>query len=101
MSDSMMPQAVYTIWWVGLLLTLLIFVPLSVALLHRTWRAARSIQHYAAEALAAAAGIAGNTVHIAALDTTITVASDVLTTAAGVAGKLGTIADVMADRAGE
>ncbi|MBA3970285.1 MAG: hypothetical protein H0X52_09300, partial [Gemmatimonadetes bacterium] len=41
------PPAVYTIWWIGLILTLVVFVPLSVFLLHRTWRAARSIQLYA------------------------------------------------------
>ena len=55
------PTAVFTIWWIGLLLTLLVFVPLAVYLLHRTWRAARSIERYAAEALQAAAGIVENT----------------------------------------
>lgn len=99
MSESIIPQTVYTIWWAGLIVTLVVFVPLSVTLLHRTWRAARSIQHYAADALTAAAGIAGNTANIAALDATIGVASDILTDAGAVAGKLGTIADVLAERA--
>ena len=57
----MFPDAVYTIWWVGLIVTLVVFVPLSVYLLHRTGSAARSIQRYAAETLQAAGGIARNT----------------------------------------
>lgn len=98
MSETTIPEVVYTIWWAGLLLTLVVFVPLAVMLLHRTWRASNSIRHYAADGLAAAAGIAGNTQHITALDATIGVASDILTTAGGVAGKLETIADVLAER---
>ena len=43
------------IWATGLAVTLLVFVPFSVVLLHRLWRAARSIQLYAREALSAAA----------------------------------------------
>ncbi len=35
MTDPLMPEAVYVIWWVGLILTLAVFVPLSV------WRYAR------------------------------------------------------------
>jgi hypothetical protein len=93
------PPAVYTIWWIGLILTLVVFVPLSVFLLHRTWRAARSIQLYAADALAAAAGIAGNTQHIPALDATIGVAGEMLETAGGVVDKLDTVATVLAQRA--
>ena len=73
-----MPDAVYTIWWAGLIVTLVVFVPLAVYLLHRTWRAARSIQRYAAETLQAAGGIARNTANIAALDATIGVAGDML-----------------------
>jgi len=93
------PPAVYTLWWIGLILTLVVFVPLSVFLLHRTWRAARSIQLYAADALAAAAGIAGNTQHIPALDATIGVAGEMLETAGGVVNKLDTVATVLAQRA--
>ncbi|MDQ3522617.1 MAG: hypothetical protein M3434_09830 [Gemmatimonadota bacterium] len=93
------PPAVYTIWWIGLILTLVVFVPLSVFLLHRTWRAARSIQLYAADTLAAAAGIAGNTQHIPALDATIGVTGEMLETAGGVVNKLDTVATVLAQRA--
>ena len=88
------------IWWTGLILTLLVFVPLAVYLLHRTWRAARSIQNYAREALTAAAGIAGNTQHIPALDATLATAAQMLSAAVEVDKKLGTIATVMAQRAG-
>lgn len=99
-ASPLVPQAVYTIWWVGLVATLVVFVPLAVALLHRTWRAARAIERYTADALAAAAGIVANTQHIVALDATIGVAGDMLGSAGAVAGKLDTVATVLAERAG-
>ena len=99
MNDPEMPAVVYAIWWFGLLLTLIVFVPLAVYLLHRTWKAARSIQRYAADALTAAAGIAGNTQHIPALDATIGVAGSMLAVAGGVAAKLDAAAGVLAQRA--
>ena len=43
MSDATMPATVFLLWKIGLGVTLLIFVPLSVYLLHRTYVAARSI----------------------------------------------------------
>lgn len=99
MSDSAVPTTVYLIWWVGLLVTLVILVPLAVYLLHRTWRAARSIERYAAEALAAAAGVAGNTQHLPALDVTIGVAGEMLAVAGGIVTKLDTAATVLSQRA--
>lgn len=96
---SLFPPAVYLIWWVTLIVTLVVFVPLAVYLLHRTWRAARSIQRYAADALAAAGGIAASTAQIGALDTTIAVAGDMLGAAGGVVTKLDTVATVLAERA--
>lgn len=98
-SQNLVPPVVFLIWWTGLILTLVIFVPLAVYYLHRVWKAAHLIQGYAADTLKAAAGIAGNTQHIPALDTTIAVASQILGTAGNVAGKLGTIADVLEQRA--
>jgi hypothetical protein len=92
------PDAMYTIWWIGLVLTLVIFVPLAVYSLHRTWRSTRSIQRYAAETLQAAAGIARNTATIDALDTTITVATDMLGAAGAVERKLNTTATVLEER---
>jgi len=97
--DSAMPDAVFTIWWITLIVTLVVFVPLAVYYLHRTWLAARSIQRYAGDALTAAIGIAGNTQHIPALDTTIGVATEMLGVAGAVEKKLDTVATVLAERA--
>lgn len=98
MSPSTVPDAVYAIWWTGLIITLVVFVPLAVYLLHRTWRSARSIQRYAAETLQAAGGIARNTAKITALDSTIGVAGDMLVAAGAVERKLDTVATVLEER---
>jgi len=98
---AVMPGAVYTIWCIGLVLTLVVFVPLAVYSLHRTWRSARSIQRYAAEALRAAEGIARNTVSVAALDSTIGVATEILVVAGAVERKLNTTATVLEERGSE
>lgn len=92
------PGAVFILWWIGLVVTLVVFVPLGVYGLHRTWRAARSIQRYAAEARQATMGIAGNTRHVGALDATIEVATDLLGAAGAVEGKLATVASVLEQR---
>lgn len=101
MNDSLMPSAVYTIWWIGLILTLVVFVPLAVYLLNRTFRASRSIRRYADEALTAAAGIAGNTKYIPALDSTIAVGVAMVGVAGEISSKLDTAATVLAARTGE
>ena len=98
MSPFTVPDAVFTIWWAGLIITLVVFVPLAVYLLHRTWRSARSIQRYAAETLQAAGGSARNTAKIAALDTTIGVAGDMLVAAGAAERKLDTVATVLEER---
>lgn len=98
-TSPVIPNAVYTIWWVGLIVTLVVFVPWAVYLLHRTWLAARSIERYAAETLTAAAGIVANTKNVAALDATIGVAGQLLEGAGSVAKKLDTTATVLAKRA--
>ena len=94
------PGAVSIVWWIMALVGWLILVPLAVSLLHRTWRAARSIERYAREALIAAGGIVDNTSHIGALASTITVAGEILDTAGHVVQKLDTVATVLAERAG-
>src|SRR5258705_5030882 len=99
MSPATVPQAVYAIWWAGLIVTLVVFVPLAVYSLHRTWRSARSIQRYAAETLQAAAGIARNTANVKALDATIGVATEMLGGAGAIEKKLSTIASVLQERA--
>lgn len=72
------PPAVLVLWWIALGLTVVVIVPLALVLLHRTWRAARNIQRYSAEALEAASGIAGNTALLPALDETIDRAGPIL-----------------------
>ena len=98
MNQVIMPNAVFTIWWTGLLITLLLFVPLSVHLLHRTLLAAISIRRYAAETLTAAAGIATNTSAIPALNDTITVGGAMIGVADQIAAKLDTAATVLGQR---
>lgn len=96
----MMSDLTMALWWVGIGVTLVVFVPLAVVLLHRTLNAARNIERYTREALEAAAGIAGNTASITALDSTIAVAGEMLEAAGAVAGKLDTVATVLEERAG-
>lgn len=98
MTAPLMPHAVYTLWWIALILTLAVFVPLSVYLLHRTFVAARSIRRYADATLTAAAGIAGNTRHLPALDDTISVGSAMVGVAGEISRKLDTAATVLAQR---
>ena len=86
-APAVIPEAVSAIWCVGLLLSL-----------HRTWRSARSIQRYAAEALQAAVGVERNTRHVRELDETIAVASDMLGVAGAVERKLDTVAGVLEQR---
>ena len=98
-SDALFPPVIFTLWRIALVASLVVFIPLSVYLLHSTFRAARSIDRYARETLAAAAGIAGNTKNIPALDATIGTATEILAAAEAVEAKLGTIADVLGQRA--
>src|SRR4029453_11852358 len=98
MTTATVPDAVYAIWWAGLIITLVVFVPLAVYLLHRTWRSARSIQRYAAETLQAAGGIARNTAKIAGLDRTIAGAGGLFVAAGAAERKLDTVATVLEER---
>lgn len=95
----MMPDSVFVLWWTGLILTIAVFIPLVVYLLHRTWLAASAIRRYAAETLVAAAGIARGTESIRALDDTIAAAGSMTARADAVAAKLDTAASVLARRA--
>ena len=92
-------DAIHVIWWVVLLLVVVVIVPLAVALLHRTLRAAISIRRYLDEMLTAGVGIAGNTASIAALDDTIGVAGAMVKVAGSIKQHSGTIASVLAARA--
>jgi hypothetical protein len=92
------PTGVYVIWWATLILAVVV-LPLAVYLLHRALMAARQIERYAARALEAGEGIAGNTHTIGALEDTISVATGILETAGSIEGRTGTIEEVLEARA--
>lgn len=93
-----MSQAVIVLWTVLLVVTVLV-LPLIVSLLHRTWKAARSIQRYFKEMETAGMGIAENTDHITALEDTISVAGGMLETAGEIDSNAETIENVLGERA--
>ncbi len=95
-----LPVAVYVIWWATLIVAVFVVLPLAVYLLHRAFTAARQIEHYAAKALTAGGGIAGNTENIGALEDTISVATGILHTAESIEGRTGQIEGVFAERTG-
>jgi hypothetical protein len=55
-----MPDAVFVLWWITLIVAVVLVLPVVLYLLHRTFRSANDIQLYTAEILAAARGIARN-----------------------------------------
>ena len=93
-----MPQAVFVLWTILLVVTVLL-LPFIVHLLHRTWKASRSIERYFKEMLEAGLGVAGNTEHIKALDDTISVASGMLEVAGDINSHAETIKVTLADKA--
>lgn len=93
-----MSQTVLILWTVLLIVTVLL-LPLIVSLLHRTWLASRSIERYFKEMLEAGQGIAGNTDHISALNSTIDVASGMLDVAGEIDANANTIKSTLAERA--
>lgn len=97
--DATIPPVVFTLWKVGLAVAYLVLVPVAVFWLHSLWRASKSIMHYAEEGAGAAELIARNTASIPALDSTIAIATEVLTAAEAVAGKLDTTAGALEARA--
>ncbi len=94
------PVAVYVIWWSTLIVAVVVVLPLAVYLLHRTLRAARQIERYAARALQAGVGIAGNTENISALEGTISTATDILERARSIEERTGAIEGVFETRTG-
>lgn len=92
-----MPGIVYILWIVVLAVALILF-PFIVRLLHKTLIAAKNIERYLREMKEAGLGIAGNTVHITALNSTIEVAVDILDSAGKINTNAETIETVMADR---
>ncbi len=92
-----MPEAVYILWIVVLAVALILF-PFIVRLLHKTLYAAKNIERYLREMKEAGLGIANNTGHITALDSTIEVATGILGSAGNINTNAETIKTVMADR---
>lgn len=94
------PLAVYVIWWITLILAVVVILPLAVYLLHRTLMSARQIERYAAKALAAGEGIAGNTENVGALEETISTASGMLEPARSIKQRAAEIEEAFEARTG-
>lgn len=73
-------NALYVLWIILLVVTVLV-LPFVVNLLNNVLRASRNTERYFREMLEAGVGIANNTEHIKALNSTIEVASGILTVA--------------------
>ena len=73
-------NALYVLWIILLVVTVLV-LPFIVSLLNKVLVSARNIERYFREMLEAGVGIAGNTEHNKALNSTIEVASNILTVA--------------------
>lgn len=71
-------NAAYWIWGTTLAIITFVVVPLALHLLHRTLRAAMSIERYARESLTAGVGIANNTAAIPALEQTLATAGSLI-----------------------
>jgi len=93
-----MPTIIYILWIILLAVTLILF-PFIVRLLHKTLWAAKNIERYLREMKEAGLGIAGNTEHITALNGTIEVATDILSSAGKINTNAETIEVTMANRA--
>jgi hypothetical protein len=89
------------IWAITLAVVTVVIVPIAVYLLHRTLRAARSIERYTRESLAAGVGIASNTGAIAALDDTIRAASALLEAAEALKRQTAQVSDAVAGSQGK
>lgn len=92
------PVAVYVLWIIGLVLVVLV-VPVVVYFLHRLLQAGRHIERYTADMLTAGLGVAGNTQHIVALESTIQVATGILNTAGAINEHSAAIENLMVSRA--
>ena len=89
----------YAIWIVTLLVVALVIVPVAVSLLGRALAAARSIERYLADMLAAGVEIADHTGAVAALDQTVASAVAMKPVAQGIEAKTSTVAALLAQRA--
>ncbi len=95
-----MPQVVYILWAI-VLLVVIIALPFLVVLLNQALREARFIEKYMADMLTAGVGIAQNTDHIRKLEDTIQTATRILKTAETINTHSQTIQITLASRAGK
>lgn len=93
-----MPEVVSLIWTI-LIIVAIAAVPPLVYLLHRTWKAARSIERYLREMRAAAEGIADNTKYVEDLETTAETGDALISTAVDVDAHAATIEETLEERA--
>ena len=97
--EPLFPPFVITLWKVTVVVAFAVLLPVAVYWLHSLWRAAASIQRYAADSLVAARGIEANTASLTALNSTIEVATEVLSAAGAAAGRLEALASALEARA--
>lgn len=93
-----MPDIVYTLWVIVLVAAVLL-LPFIIRLLHKMLTAAKNIERYMREMKEAGLGIARNTGHVTALNSTIAVATDILDSAGKINANAETIKVTMASRA--
>ena len=93
-----MPGIVYILWTVVLVVAVLL-LPFIIRLLHKTLLAAKNIEQYLKDMKEAGLGIAGNTDHITALNSTIEVATDILDSAGKINNNTETIEVTLGGRA--
>ena len=91
-------NALYVLWIILLVVTILV-LPFIVNLLNKVLRASRNIERYFREMLEAGVGIAGNTEHIKALNSTIAVASNILSVAGDINNHSGALGGALKSRA--
>jgi hypothetical protein len=92
-------NAVYWIWGTTLTIITIVVVPLSLYLLHRTLKAAMSIERYARESLTAGVGIANNTAAIPALEETLATAGSLVEAAKLLKARADDIGSIAVDLA--
>lgn len=85
--------------WIILLVVTVLVLPFIVKLLNDVLRASRNIERYFKEMLEAGVGIANNTEHIKALNSTIQVASGILNVAGQINEHSGTLGGALKARA--
>lgn len=94
------PGAVYVIWWIMLIVSVLVVLPLVIWLLSRVLTAARNIKRYTETTLEAGVGIVHNTASVAALQETIAIATEILQVAQSIEERTAIIQQVLTERAG-